>query len=83
MKHIKCPHCKQEIEEWYSLSASLPAESRAIVDEAITELAKEGLDLLGGKRVAMGRVIEALAASYVAGQRDHERALELTRGVDA
>lgn len=66
---ITCPHCHQEIPEWWTLTATLPEDTRRIVDEAITELAKEGINLSGGKRIAMGRVVEALAASYVAGQR--------------
>lgn len=71
---IKCPHCGEEIEEWWTLSATLPAATRAIVDEAITALHDDGLDLNSGKRIAMGQVIEALAASYLAGHREHEQA---------
>lgn len=76
---IKCPHCHEKIDSFWTLTAILPEETRAIVDEAITELHREGLDLTGGKRIALGRVIEALCASYVAGQREHARALEEVR----
>lgn len=71
---MKCPHCQKEIEEWFTLTAVLPVEARPVVDEAIAELRKEGLDLPSSRRVAMGQVVEMLAASYLASAREEAAA---------
>lgn len=76
---IKCPHCGAEIEEWQTVTAVIPADARSILDEAVTEmeseLRDEGIALPTSRRLAMGQVLEMLAASYVAGQRTTREAL--------
>lgn len=63
---MRCPHCQKEIEEWYTVTAVLPVDAREVIEEAVSELRKEGLELPRSRRVAMGQVLEMLAASYLA-----------------
>ena len=77
---IRCPACGHQIQEWWTFTATLPEEARDVVESAIEELRREDLHLHGERRIQMGRALEALAASYLAGAHDAADALKRYRG---